>query len=216
MQSKLRPLDRAELAELSEFLGHAPGGMSLTEAHGFLTAIVSGPTTILPSAWQKPLFGDAGFATMDEARHVFDLVMRFYNGIVDDLASGRPVAPATADDDAVALWCEGYLRATRMDEVWSHDERAAVSMFPIAILAGEVDLVGEKDSRGKIIEDPGPQLRRAREYLEESVQESYAYWLAWRRANDPTPARSPKVGRNEPCPCGSGLKFKKCCALKDA
>ena len=21
----------------------------------------------------------------------------------------------------------------------------------------------------------------------------------------------PKVGRNEPCPCGSGLKFKKCC-----
>lgn len=22
---------------------------------------------------------------------------------------------------------------------------------------------------------------------------------------------TPKVGRNEPCPCGSGLKFKKCC-----
>ena len=21
----------------------------------------------------------------------------------------------------------------------------------------------------------------------------------------------PKVGRNEPCPCGSNLKFKKCC-----
>lgn len=26
----------------------------------------------------------------------------------------------------------------------------------------------------------------------------------------------PKVGRNDPCPCGSGKKFKKCCALKDA
>jgi hypothetical protein len=25
---------------------------------------------------------------------------------------------------------------------------------------------------------------------------------------------SPKVGRNEPCPCGSGLKFKKCCLNK--
>ena len=25
---------------------------------------------------------------------------------------------------------------------------------------------------------------------------------------------SPKVGRNEPCPCGSGLKFKKCCLGK--
>ncbi|HEY9249422.1 MAG TPA: SEC-C metal-binding domain-containing protein [Rariglobus sp.] len=22
---------------------------------------------------------------------------------------------------------------------------------------------------------------------------------------------APKVGRNEPCPCGSGKKFKKCC-----
>ena len=21
----------------------------------------------------------------------------------------------------------------------------------------------------------------------------------------------PKIGRNEPCPCGSGKKFKKCC-----
>jgi hypothetical protein len=25
------------------------------------------------------------------------------------------------------------------------------------------------------------------------------------------PATSPKVGRNDPCPCGSGKKYKKCC-----
>jgi uncharacterized protein YecA (UPF0149 family) len=24
-----------------------------------------------------------------------------------------------------------------------------------------------------------------------------------------------QVGRNEPCPCGSGKKYKKCCALFD-
>ena len=24
----------------------------------------------------------------------------------------------------------------------------------------------------------------------------------------------PSTGRNEPCPCGSGKKFKQCCALK--
>ena len=23
----------------------------------------------------------------------------------------------------------------------------------------------------------------------------------------------PKVGRNDPCPCGSGRKFKKCCGV---
>ncbi len=28
----------------------------------------------------------------------------------------------------------------------------------------------------------------------------------------PVPPSPPKLGRNEPCPCGSGKKFKKCCA----
>jgi len=25
------------------------------------------------------------------------------------------------------------------------------------------------------------------------------------------PVQSPKIGRNAPCPCGSGKKYKKCC-----
>ena len=28
------------------------------------------------------------------------------------------------------------------------------------------------------------------------------------------PGTGPKVGRNDPCPCGSGKKFKKCCLDK--
>jgi uncharacterized protein len=39
------------------------------------------------------------------------------------------------------------------------------------------------------------------------------------REREPAPAPAPrtapgKTGRNDPCPCGSGLKFKKCCAAK--
>ncbi|MGH8239592.1 MAG: SEC-C metal-binding domain-containing protein, partial [Steroidobacteraceae bacterium] len=34
--------------------------------------------------------------------------------------------------------------------------------------------------------------------------------------NPATPVRSAKVGRNEPCPCGSGKKYKRCCAENDA
>jgi len=30
----------------------------------------------------------------------------------------------------------------------------------------------------------------------------------------PVKRETPKVGRNEPCPCGSGKKYKKCCARK--
>lgn len=31
----------------------------------------------------------------------------------------------------------------------------------------------------------------------------------------PAPAKTVKVGRNDPCPCGSGKKYKKCCLLKE-
>ena len=34
------------------------------------------------------------------------------------------------------------------------------------------------------------------------------------RENKPQPIMSEKVGRNEPCPCGSGKKYKKCCISK--
>jgi SEC-C motif-containing protein len=39
-------------------------------------------------------------------------------------------------------------------------------------------------------------------------------WL-FREGHTPGPStirrEAPKIGRNEPCPCGSGKKFKKCC-----
>lgn len=31
---------------------------------------------------------------------------------------------------------------------------------------------------------------------------------------DPIRRATPRVGRNEPCTCGSGEKFKRCCAKK--
>ncbi len=34
--------------------------------------------------------------------------------------------------------------------------------------------------------------------------------------NPSQPSVSRKVGRNEPCPCGSGKKFKKCCGASGA
>ena len=42
-------------------------------------------------------------------------------------------------------------------------------------------------------------------------------WLYNREARlGPAPIKSatPKIGRNEPCPCGSGKKYKQCCLLK--
>jgi hypothetical protein len=35
----------------------------------------------------------------------------------------------------------------------------------------------------------------------------------WSATPDPEPVRTVKIGRNEPCPCGSGNKYKKCCMV---
>ena len=42
-------------------------------------------------------------------------------------------------------------------------------------------------------------------------------WIYTRPVREgPAPVRitAPKVGRNDPCPCGSGKKFKNCCLGK--
>ena len=46
------------------------------------------------------------------------------------------------------------------------------------------------------------------EYADREMTRLARRWLE-RMATDPP--RQPKVGRNQPCPCGSGKKFKRCC-----
>ena len=38
------------------------------------------------------------------------------------------------------------------------------------------------------------------------------YFVDGKEVSVPDRRESPKVGRNDPCPCGSGEKYKKCCA----
>ncbi|ULQ58737.1 YchJ family protein [Brucepastera parasyntrophica] len=41
------------------------------------------------------------------------------------------------------------------------------------------------------------------------------YFSEGRLANTTIVRASPKVGRNDPCPCGSGKKYKQCCLSKN-
>ena len=38
-------------------------------------------------------------------------------------------------------------------------------------------------------------------------------WACYQEKPNPNPDFGRKIGSNEPCPCGSGKKYKKCCAL---
>jgi preprotein translocase subunit SecA len=55
---------------------------------------------------------------------------------------------------------------------------------------------------------------------EESTQGQQAAAIRGSQKSDKKPEpirnRNEKVGRNEPCPCGSGKKYKNCCMRKAA
>lgn len=50
--------------------------------------------------------------------------------------------------------------------------------------------------------------------LRTRAEEHLAAFTAYRRAHTPARRAAEQVGRNDPCSCGSGLKFKKCCMNK--
>lgn len=52
-----------------------------------------------------------------------------------------------------------------------------------------------------------PALARLHDFWREQRMQS----PATRTPNEPVVRTIPKIGRNAPCPCGSGRKYKKCC-----
>ena len=75
---------------------------------------------------------------------------------------------------------------------------------------GEDDFLPELDALTKT-----PAMRgKLALQIPEAVVAMYEYWLPYRRAvyeREVAKSLQVKVGRNEPCPCGSGKKFKRCC-----
>ena len=64
--------------------------------------------------------------------------------------------------------------------------------------------------------------RTGRIYTEDEIKEMYGEDIPYYIRPMKLPAtkiqtirKPPKVGRNEPCPCGSGKKFKKCCLMDE-
>jgi preprotein translocase subunit SecA len=63
-------------------------------------------------------------------------------------------------------------------------------------------------------------LARYRESLADDADFLFGIWAGARAQSPSRPPEAtfrreaPKVGRNDPCPCGSGKKNKKCCATE--
>lgn len=69
---------------------------------------------------------------------------------------------------------------------------------------GEVSFVAHYSVKGM------PQELREDAFFRKEGERWY-YVDGTVHGNEPVRRGSPKVGRNDPCPCGSGKKYKKCC-----
>jgi preprotein translocase subunit SecA len=56
-----------------------------------------------------------------------------------------------------------------------------------------------------------PVIEKEREQMAERRERDLSYSAPAKEAAEPKRAATgPKIGRNDPCPCGSGKKYKKC------
>ncbi len=75
---------------------------------------------------------------------------------------------------------------------------------------GPEDEVGTVEFKAKFITDEG--LQEHYELSEFRKEDGVWYFFdAKDPSKQPMVRQSVKVGRNDPCPCGSGKKYKKCC-----
>ena len=199
--------------------------MNLEQLDGFLAALICGPELVPPSKYLPMIWGDQTvFEDASSAQEFLSLIMRHWNTIADILHSDDVYLPLLLEDEngntPANDWADGFLRGMEFGkEEWAlllNDEDHGGSLIPIFALANE--------------HNPDPKMRSYKDPISAELRETlivgavagttkiYRYFKAQRMFDNdplgdmPTFLRTmPKIGRNDPCPCGSGRKFKHCC-----
>ena len=228
MTQQDRPLEAAELDRLEQLLVSKifhEEAMPLDMLQGLLCAVGSAPDLIPPSSWLSVALGDnPAYETAEQAKEILDLVMRFYGQTVQELDDGRGstlyVFPDEEGEDDLATWCEGYLEGVVLSETdWyerGEPEEVEELLFPFMLLSGRMrEAAEEAGDSVPSLEEEREMQREAAGSMGDSVMAIYSYWLDKRISHAPIRRDGPKVGRNDPCPCGSGKKYKSCHGSSD-
>jgi len=225
-----RPLSEDELNRLGKFLdGIGAPAMNMESLDGYFAALICDPDMVLPSEYLPGIWGeDFCFDSDHQATDILGLLMRHWGTISSALfrTLKQPdvyMPVLLEDDEGVAHgndWARGFMRGVQAHtaswrELVASDEHGG-PLIPIMLLAYE--------------HDPDPAMRpepvapdKREEILSMMIAgltQIYRYFEPHRRsrtsASSPAPLRREgrKIGRNEPCPCGSGIKYKRCCGSR--
>jgi uncharacterized protein len=206
---------------------------------GFLFGLANGPELIPPSEWIPLVFNDqdALYETKDEANQVLQAMMALYNDCVRErtggtlsLPPGCEMRPQPMDnlttDAPLSQWAQGFgMGYDYLAEVWNEytpdelDEDLGALLLTLSFFASlklaeayhqETKGKGSLEQLAQNVMEIFPDAMREYAHLGRSI------YQARLEAGDleQEPSRRTKIGRNDPCPCGSGKKFKKCCEGK--
>lgn len=213
------------------------GSMSYCEAAGFLFAVASAPDLVQPSEWIPVVFNEkeAGFATLAEAQEILPLLMALYNhannGVLTEAPALPPLCTAYTDvmanfapDAPLSQWARGFGAGYDwLADVWDANikevsddvgpELLVLSFFSSRELAEayrkEIDAVDQ--SLAEVAAEMLTAIPEAMRSYARIGRSLYKANIVSPQPKARTPARSEKIARNDPCPCGSGKKYKMCC-----
>jgi uncharacterized protein len=213
------PLTNEELDELQAVLEQFQSDDSvrdISELDGFFTALISGPEILPFSVWYNALWGNPKALPKWKDEKAFD---RFVNLLVQHMGNLELVITEHADqyepifnelllDEAgedsepnLQDWCYGYRRVSDSWPELPADQNEMLDLIKLQSLGEEAYEEGEQ---------PKIDVLTAMDMVTHAAVQLHQYWAEQRPAGTPVRAEN-KVGRNDPCPCGSGKKFKQCC-----
>lgn len=220
------------------FLSDVMAGASIGfhQTCGFTLAVASAPEIISPLEWLPCLFHEdrlPDFTGETEREETIGLLIRLTDHWTAQIAGRAPQdALLELPDDcwfvsgkgpsqAVRDFCQGYLSGYRwLQRAWDlvlkdvGDEDREKLVLNATVMACLV--LHYSDDKGETAAMPDRVLpmkpAKAWHLLPALLIETGGFGLGRQQAaGESTPMVSEKVGRNEPCPCGSGKKYKKCC-----
>lgn len=233
-------LSDEQLDRLETLLDHPElqDAMRLDEMQGYLCAALAGPAALPEEVWLVDILGSEEAVETDVGQEAAELLRAFAKALEDELAAGEPpvllLYPINDSEDSPSdylSWCQAYLAGVdAAQEDWfeflgeedgeeDEDIRDEISylderLFPLMLLTGEAESAarehGEEWPEGEELEEVETDCA---EDLPQAVTDIYRFWLA-KRGIQTIRRDEPKVGRNDPCPCGSGKKFKQCCGAE--
>lgn len=212
------------------------GTLTYPQLAGFLFSIANSPELIPPSEWIPMVFNDqeGGFETPAEAEGMLQAMMALYNDCCRARSEGSTLIPPgcemrpqamdnLAEDAPLSQWAQGFsMGYDYLEESWNDytpdeldEELGSLLMVLTFFSSPKLAQAYHEEGAGKrslaemadTVVTLFPEAIRAFAHLGRSI-----YQVRYEAGDfEEVPPLRPKIGRNDPCPCGSGKKFKKCC-----